>query len=115
MSVKGTLALFLTAISLVSACGINSVSKQELENVKVGDVLTYRYRKADKEWFYADKIVRIDGDTFYYNASKNESTKGNDSRLTDFDTSQELSMKKADLMKYETEQGEERKKIIWIE
>ena len=115
MSVKGTLALFITAISLVSACGINSVSKRELENVKAGDVLTYRYRKADKEWFYADKIVRIDGDTIYYNASKNESTKGNDGRLKDFDTSQELSMKKADLLKYETEQGEERKKIIWIE
>ena len=115
MSVKGILALFFTAISLVSACGINSVSKRELENVKAGDVLTYRYRKADKEWFYADRIVRIDGDTIYYNASKNESTKGNDGRLKDFDTSQELSMKKADLMKYETEQGEERKKILWIE
>jgi hypothetical protein len=115
MSTKSILALFLTTVSLVSACGINSVSKRELENVKAGDILTYRYRKADKEWFYADKIVRIDGDTIYYNASKNESTKGNDSRLNDFDTSQELSMKKADLMKYETEQGEERKKIIWIE
>ena len=115
MSFKTTLALFLAAISFISACGINSVSKRELENIKAGDVLTYRYRKADKEWFYADRIVRIDGDTIYYNASKNESTKGNDLRLKDFDTSQELSMKKADLMKYETEQGEERKKIIWIE
>ena len=115
MSMKSILAIFLAAITFVSACGINSVSKRELENVKAGDVLTYRYRKADKEWFYADRIVRIDGDTIYYNASKNESTKGNDSRLKDFDTAQELSMKKSDLLKYETEQGEERKKIIWIE
>ena len=115
MSMKGILASFLAVISFVSACGINSVSKRELERVKAGDVLTYRYRKADKEWFYADKIVRIDGDTLYYNASKNESTKGNDRRLKDFDTTRELSMKKADLLQYETEQGEERKKIIWIE
>ena len=115
MSIKGILALCLAAISFVAACGINSVSKRELENVKAGNVVTYRYRKADKEWFYADKIVRVDGDTIYYNASKNESTKGNDGRLRDFDTSQELSMSKAEFMKYETEQGDERKKIIWIE
>lgn len=115
MSKKGILALFLAAITFASGCGINSVSKRELENVKAGDVLTYRYRKADKEWFYADRIVRVDGDTIYYNASKNESTKGNDERLKDFDITQELSMKKTDLLKYETEQGEERKKIIWIE
>jgi hypothetical protein len=115
MSVKGILALCLAVISFASACGINSVSKRELENVKAGNVVTYRYRKADKEWFYADKIVRVDGDTIYYNASKNESTKGNDTRLRDFDTSQELSMKKDDFMKYETEQGDEKKKIIWIE
>jgi hypothetical protein len=115
MAIKGILSLCLAAISFVAACGINSVSKQELENVKAGNVVTYRYRKAEKEWFYADKIVRVDGDTIYYNASKNESTKGTDERLRDFDTTQELSIKKADFMKYETEQGDERKKIIWIE
>jgi hypothetical protein len=98
-----------------SACGINSVTKSEIEKIHAGNVVTYRYRKADKEWFYADKIVRVEGDDVYYNASKNESTKGNDSRLRDFDTTKELSMKKAELLKYETEQGDERKKIIWIE
>jgi hypothetical protein len=103
------------AAFLTCSCGINTVSKSELEAVKPGNVITYRYKKGDKDWFYADKITRVDGDTIYYNASKNESTKGNDVRIKDFDTTQELSMKKADLMKYETEQGEDKKTIIWIE
>ena len=103
------------AALVICACGINTVSKSELEAVKPGNVLTYRYKKGDKDWFYADKITRIDGDTIYYNASKNESTKGNDVRIKDFDTTQELSMKKADLLKYETEQGDDKKTIIWIE
>jgi hypothetical protein len=115
MKIRKYLISLLASVVVVSACGINSVTKAELEKVKAGDVITYRYRKGDKEWFYADHIVRVDGDTIYYNASKNESTKGNDGRIRDFDTSQELSMKKADLLKYETEQGDERKKIIWIE
>lgn len=115
MLFKGFFAFVLAAVLLLPGCGINSVTKAEIENVKAGDVITYRFRKADKDWFYADKIVRIEGETIYYNASKNESTKGNDERLKDFDTAQELSMKKADLLKFETEQGEERKKIIWIE
>ena len=115
MALKKYLGFFLAAVIFTSACGINSVTKAEIEKVKAGNVVTYRYRKGDKEWFYADRIVRVDGETIYYNASKNESTKGNDERLRDFDTTQELSMKKADLLKYETEQGEEKKKIIWIE
>jgi len=107
---------FLALFTFSFACGINSVSKAELEAVKPGNVLTYRYRKPDnKEWFYADKVTRIDGDSIYYNASRNESTKGSDSRLKDFDTTQELSIKKEELLKYATEQGEEKKKIIWIE
>ena len=99
----------------ICACGINTVTQSELEAVKPGSVLTYRYKKGDKDWFYSDKVTRIDGDTIYYNASKNESTKGNDVRIKDFDTSQELSIRKADLLKFATEQGEEKKTIIWIE
>ena len=102
----------LLAFSL--GCGINSVSKRQLEAVKAGDVLTYRYQKNGKSWFYADKVARIDGDKIYYNASRNESTSGNDTRLKDYDMSRELSMSKADLLKYDTEQGEERKVVIWI-
>jgi hypothetical protein len=109
-------ACLLALIAFAIACGINSVSTAELDTVKPGNVLTYRYRKSDnKEWFYADKITRIDGDTIYYNASKSESSKGSDSRIQDFDTTQELSIKKEDLLKFATEQGEEKKKIIWIE
>jgi|SRR5688572_23258771 len=116
MLFKRLIALCLTAAAVLgSACGINTVSKSELEAVKPGNVLTYRYKKEDKDWFHADMITRIDGDTIYYNASKNESTKGNDVRIKDFDTTQELSMKKADLLKYETEQGDDKKTIIWIE
>jgi hypothetical protein len=115
MHYKGYFLLFLVGVLFVGACGINSVTKAELESVKAGNVITYRYRKGDKEWFYADKIVRVEGDTLYYNASKSESTKGTDERLKEFDTTQELSIKKADLLKYETEQGEDKKKIIWIE
>ena len=115
MKIKNIFIFSIASVVFISGCGINSVSKAQLEKVKAGDVITYRYRKADKEWFYADHILRVDGDTIYYNASKNESTKGNDARLRDFDTTRELSMKRADLLKYENEQGDEKKKIIWIE
>ena len=115
MIIKKYLVLALAAAVFAAACGINSVTKAEIEKVHAGNVVTYRYRKGDKEWFYADKIVRVEGDNIYYNASKNESTKGNDHRLREFDNTKELAMKKADLLKYETEQGEEKKKIIWIE
>lgn len=107
--------IILSCMGFVAACGINSVTRAEIEAVKPGNVLTYRYRKADKEWFYADKITRVEGDTIYYHASKSESTKGSDARIKEFDTTQELSMKKDELLKYEAEQGEEKKKIIWIE
>jgi len=109
-------ACLCAIIAFAFACGINTVSREELEAVKPGAILTYRYRKSDnKEWFYSDKITRIDGDTIYYNASKNESTKGSDARIKEFDTTQELSIKKEVLLKYADEQGEEKKKIIWIE
>lgn len=107
----------LVVLSILVAslgCGINSVSKRQLETVKAGDVLTYRYQKNGKSWFYADKVTRVEGDKIYYNPSQNESTAGNDSRLKSYDTSRELSISKVDLLKYETEQGEERKVVIWI-
>ena len=104
----------LSLLAFALGCGINSVSKRQLEEVKAGDVLTYRYQKNGKSWFYADKVTRVEGDKIYYNPSRNESTSGNDTRLKDYDTSRELSMSKTDLLKYETEQGEERKVVIWI-
>src|SRR4030095_10310454 len=111
---KRLIVLCLAAVAVLgSACGINTVTKSELEAVKPGNVITYRYKKEGKDWFYSDKVTRVDADTIYYNPSRNESTKGNDARIRDFDTSQELSIKKADLLKYETEQGDEKKTIIW--
>ena len=98
----------------IASCGINSVTKAELENVKPGNVLVYRYQKDGKSWFYADKITRIEGDKIYYNPSDKEGTAGNDERLNVFDTKREMSITKADLLKYETEQGDEKKVIIWI-
>lgn len=110
--------VFLVAASFIlfTACGINSVTKAEIEAIKPGDKITYRYKKSDgKSWFYADKITRVDSDTIYYNASKSESTKGSDARLDEYDTTRELSIKKADILKYETEQPPDEKKIIWIQ
>jgi len=104
----------LAIVSLGAACGVNSVTKAELEKVKAGDVLVYRYQKDGKSWFYADKITRIEGDKIFYNPSAKEGTAGNDERLKSFDTGRELSTTKAELLKYDTEQGDERKVIIWI-
>ena len=105
------IALILT---FAVACGINSVSKRQLEEVKAGDVITYRYQKNGKSWFYADKVTKVDADKVYYHPSKSESTAGNDGRIQSFDTDRELSIAKAELVKFETEQGEERKVVIWI-
>lgn len=115
LSKKILAIIVVSSLTFLAGCGINSVTRAELEAVKPGNVLTYRYRKVDKEWFYADKITRIEGDTIYYNASKSESTKGSDARIKDFDTTQELSIKKEELLKFATEQGEDKKKVIWIE
>lgn len=103
------------AFAALLGCGINSVTKAELEAVKAGDVITYRFQKGGKSWFYADKVTRIEGEKVYYNPSKSESTSGSDARLQQYDASRELSIPKAELLKYETEQGDDRKVVIWIE
>jgi len=100
--------------AFVLACGINSVTKSDLEAVKAGDILVYRYQKDGKSWFYADKITRIEGDKIFYNPSRNEGTAGNDERLKEFDNMREPFIAKQDLLKYESEQGDDRKVIIWI-
>ena len=110
--IRKSLTVFILALSL--ACGINSVSKRQLEGVKAGDVITYRYQKGGKSWFYADKVTRVDAEKVYYHPSNRESTAGNDTRIQSFDTDRELSIPKADFLRYETEQGEDRKVVIWI-
>lgn len=108
--------LVLAALSfLITGCGINSVTKAEIEAIKAGSKITYRFQRNGKSWFYADKVTRVEGDTIYYNASKSESTSGSDAHLDEYDTTRELSTKKADLVKYETEQPPDDKKIIWIQ
>ena len=106
------LAVIGSAFAL--GCGINSVTKYDLEAVKPGDILVYRYQKSGKSWFYADKVTRIEGDRVFYNPSKNEGTAGNDERLKEFDDMREHSIAKQDLLKYESEQGDDKKVIIWI-
>lgn len=106
--------LLTLTLTFAVGCGINSVSKRQLGEIKAGDVITYRYQKSGKSWFYADKVTRVDADKVYYHPSNRESTAGNDSRLQSFDMDRELSIAKADLLKFDTEQGEERKVVIWI-
>src|SRR6187431_464087 len=108
---KYVLVAAAVMVSLAAACGMNAVTKAQLEAVKPGDVLVYRYQKDGKSWFYADKITKIEGDKVYFNPSQKEGTAGNDERLKTFDTSRELSTTKADILKYETEQGDDRKVI----
>jgi len=102
-----------TVVAFSIACGINSVTKGQLEAVKPGDVLTYRFQKDGKSWFYSDKVSRIEGDKVYYNPSRHEATSGR-SDIRDFDTAREFSILKTDLLKYADEQGDDRKVIIWI-
>ena len=111
---KVSYLIVLAVFFALLGCGINSVSKRQLEAVKAGDLITYRYQKQGKSWFYTDKVTRVEGDKVYYNPSKSESTAGNDSRLQNHDTSRELSIPKAELLKFETEQGDDRKVVIWI-
>lgn len=114
MRTSKTVLTVILAGFIFIGCGINSVTKRQLENVKAGDVLVYRFQKNGKSWFYADKITRVEGGKIFYNPGKMEATKGNDYSLNDFVTDKELSITKAELLKYETEQGDNRKVVIWI-
>lgn len=114
MILRTALAL-IASLSMLAGCGINSVTKAEIEAIKPGSKITYRFQKSGKSWFYADKVTRVEGESIYYNPGKFESTSGGDVRLEDYDTTRELSVKKADILKFETEQEPDDKKIIWIE
>ena len=77
------------------------------ERVAVSDMSDNRRHL--REW-----DTRIEGEKIYFNPSEKEGTAGNDERLKTFDMKREASITKADLLKYETEQGDDRKVIIWI-
>ena len=108
-------SIFALIVTLAVACGGSSVTKEQLANVKPGDVMVYRYQKDGKSWFYADKITRIDGDTIYYNASDKEGTSVGDERIKSFDTRREIPISKEKLATFETEQGDDRKVITAIQ
>ena len=111
---KKVIFIAFLSVTLLAGCGINSVTKRQLENVKVGDRLIYRFQKDGKSWFYADKITRIENNKIYYNPGKMEATAGNDERLNAFQTDKEGLINKDELLEYETEQGDQKKLIIWI-
>lgn len=111
---KNVIILFALVCLFAAACGINSVTKEQLSNVKAGNVLVYRFQKNDKSWFVADKITRIEGDKIFFVMGKMEANNGNDERIRDFGTD-EGSITKEELLKFSDEQGESQKKIIWIE
>jgi hypothetical protein len=104
----------LSAIAF--GCSAAKVTRAELEALKPGNIVVFRYDKDGKTWRYAEKITKIEGDTVYYYPSKYEGASGKDYKITtDFDQSRELSRSKAEYYKYETDQGEERRAIMWIE
>jgi hypothetical protein len=103
----------LVLLGATLAC--NTVSRQQLQNVKVGDKLVYRYKKTDgKEWMYVDKITRIEGDKIYYVPGKIEATSKNELSLDNFVTDREGSITRDELLKYTEETGDDHKVVIEI-
>ena len=76
--------------------------------MKEGNVVTFRYQKSGKSWFYCEKLTRIDGDKVYYTPQE-RSTSGSDARLK-ITIHATLSRTKAELEKYDTKQGDEQKR-----
>ena len=73
-----------------------------------------KHRVNGKSWMYGNKVTKIEGDTIYYVPSTNTATSKN-SDIATFDAkAPEESIKKADLLKYESEQGEDKLVVIEI-
>ena len=106
------LALFMAALS----CSAAKVTRAELEALKPGDVVVFRYDKDGKTWRYGEQITRIEGDKIYYYPSTHESGDGKTAKITtDFNKSAELSRTKEEYYKFEANQGPEKRAIMWIE
>jgi hypothetical protein len=113
MKILAKILPFMLLLGLGLAC--NTVSKKQLEDVKVGDKLVYRYKKPDgKEWMYVDKITRIEGDKIYYVPGKMEATSKNELSLDNFVVDREGSLTKDELLKYTDETGDDHKVVIEI-
>lgn len=105
------------ATCLISGCGINSVTEQEIAAIKPGDVVIWRYQKAEdenKSWMYTDKIESVDGDNVTFVTSVKEST---DKRMTEIREFREekLSTTLTEMKKYHVPQPPDEKVIIEIQ
>lgn len=114
MKILARILPLIILLTFFTAC--NTVTKEQLQAVKAGDVVIWRYRKAadGKEWMYAEKITRVEGDTVYFNPGKMEATSKQDHRLNEFVTTQEDSIKRDELLKYSDITGTDEKVIIEI-
>jgi hypothetical protein len=109
---NGVLALSLL---IFAGCSVDSISKAQIEAVQPGTKITYRYLNEGKVWYYTDRVTRVEGDVVFYNPSLKESSSGKDSRLDEFDETRELSVRMADLVKYENPRPPDATTIIRIE
>ena len=107
--------LFFAAVALLAGCDKDSVTAAEIEAIGPGSKVIYRFFEDGKRWYYLDKVTRIEGDTVYYLPSVHKSSSSSDGRLYDLNTSRELSMTRAELMKFQTSQEPNNKKIVRIE
>ncbi len=117
MRLSQLIGLSLLVASLLCGCGINSVTEQEIADLKPGDVVVWRYAKAsddNKSWMYTDRIETVEGDKVTYRTSTKEST---DKRMTEIrefrDEVEETTL--AELKKYHLEQAPDSKVIIEIQ
>lgn len=106
--------LLLFTLLVAAGCKApNTVTTEELAAIKPGSILIWRYQKADKSWFYADKIESVQPETITYVTSKKEGTSKRMEELLDFD-SRKFKTTPSELAKFATEQGPERKVVIEI-
>ncbi len=107
---------FLLFVVFLTGCSAAKVSRAELEALKAGDVVVFRHDRDGKTWRYAEKITKVDAEKIYYYPSKYESGDGKTYKVaTEFDESTERSRTREEYYKFETDQGPERRAIMWIE
>ncbi len=108
----------LSALAFSVACSAYKVTRAQLEALKPGDIVVFRYEKNGKTMRYGEKIARVEGDKIYYFPSKYETPGGgkDDYKIrTDFVETSEQSRTKEEFYKFETEQGPEKRTVMWIE
>lgn len=106
----------LIAVTALTGCGINSVTKEEIKNIKPGDILFYRYERkvnGTRSWMFAERVTRISGDSVYYNPGTVEATSVREPELKTF-SEEEKATTFTDLQRFSEEQGDEKVVIIRI-